>query len=779
MSHDGHPELVPPERAPALRPLRTFVAAYAPVVDAAAATEEPPRQLRTYLRVLYKHHRLAVACFAGTLALSVLVTLVTPRRYTASTRLQVARQSPIQLRLADNVRPPEETDAAGQATFVATQVAALQSRDLAERVLGQDGVADAFLRPAAHRGPPALATRVPDDLRPRGWEPAANVASPAGAPGDGVSAPRVDPKLLDRYMKYLTVSEVRGTDLIEVGFTTPSADLSAFLVAAHTQAYLEANDAARRATDAVAEAFLDRQLADSRTEVERADAALDTFAGEHPNVAINQEQKVVAGRITELSRLLTQAEVARTTLESRNEFLTGPSSDRLAYFLERPGVEKLRLALLDVRARQAALKPRLGPNHPQMLELAELEAALTQQLRTEVSQDVEAVRSHYDAARLREDRLRAKLARQEETGIELRALGARYDLLKKDADTARKLHTSLLKQRMETKVNSALVPTNVRVIERAEVPHRPSRPKIPLNLALGVFSGLVIAVGAAFAREYLDGSLKSSDEVEGLLQLPALAAIPNFTLAGGAAEHGNGHLPALPRHACDELLVLHEPWSRAAEAFRSMRTLLFANAASPPKVILVTSARPGEGKTVASLNLASALAELGARTLLIDADLRHPRCHTALGVDYRDGLSSWLSGQVELDALIRTLEESGLFFLPAGPPPRSPAELVASPRMQWALALLRERFDFIVLDTPPVLPVTDAAVLAREADGVVLVVKGHETEAEAVRRARDQLVHAGATLLGVMMNHVGPDWGDPYFYENYYSYGSPPRSEKE
>jgi capsular exopolysaccharide synthesis family protein len=317
----------------------------------------------------------------------------------------------------------------------------------------------------------------------------------------------------------------------------------------------------------------------------------------------------------------------------------------------------------------------------------------------------------------------------------------------------------------------------VRVIERAEVPYRPSRPKIPLNLALGVFSGLVIAVGAAFAREYLDSSLKSSDEVENLLQLPALAAIPNFALARRVAESANGHLPARPAHGGDELLVMHEPWSRVAEAFRSMRTLLFANTASAPKVILVTSARPGEGKTVASLNLASALAELGARTLLIDADLRNPRCHTALGVEDGDGLSSWLSGQVELDALIRTLDVPGLFFLPAGPPPRSPAELVASPRMQWALALLRERFDVIVLDTPPVLAVTDAAVLAREVDGVVLVARGHTTEAEAVRRARDQLALAGARILGVVMNDVGLGWGDPYFYESYYSYGGPRRSE--
>ena len=778
MSQDGQAEVIAPEWAPAVRPVRTLLASYTPVLDDGAATGEAPHQLRAYLRVLYKHRRLAALCFAGALAVTALITLATPRRYTASTRLQVARQSPIQLPLADNVRRSEDTDAAAQLAFVATQVAALLSRDLGERVLGRYGVAttEAFVDPAGHRGPFAPTTPVLGGVQPRGWAPSGDAGAPPGPAADGARARRVDPELLDRYMKYLTVGEVRGTDLIEVSFTTPSPDLSAFLAAAHTLAFMEANDEARRATDAVAEAFLARQLDDTRAQVERADAALAAFAAEYPTVATNQEQKVVGARITELSSLLTQAEADRTTLESRADFVTDPSNDRLAYFLQHPGVEKLRLALLDVRAQQAALKTRLGPNHPQMLELTDLEAALAQQLKNELAQDVEAVRSQYDAARLREERLRAKLAAHEQTGIELGTLGARYDLLKNDVVTARELHASLLKQRMETRVNSALVPPNVRVIERAEVPHRPSRPKIPLNLALGVFSGVVIAIGAAFAREYLDTSLKSSDEVQTLLQLPTLAAIPNFALARQAAGPADGG--ADPAPGADEILVLHEPWSRVAEGFRSMRTLLFANpAAPPPKVILVTSARPGEGKTVASLNLASALAELGARTLLIDADLRHPRCHTALGVEDEDGLSSWLGGQIELDAVIRPLDVPNVFFLAAGPPPRSPAELVASPRMQWALTLLRDRFDFIVLDTPPVLAVTDAAVLGREADAVVLVVKGRDTEAEAVRRARDGLVLAGARILGVLMNDVDLAWGDSHFYDAHYRYGRPRRSE--
>jgi succinoglycan biosynthesis transport protein ExoP len=742
--------------------------------------EEPPHHLREYLLVLRNHRRLVIGSFTSVLGLTILVTLLVPRLYTATTRLQVARQSPIQLRLADSVRRADENEDRGAdpTTFLATQVAALTSRDLAERVIGGRWLAqnEAFLHPSPERGGLlALAGSVLGVLRPRGWE----VEPPATAEVPDGAGP-VDPKLLDRYAKYLSVREVRGTDLIDVGFTTPSPSLSAFLAAAHAQAFIEANDDARRATDAVAETFLDQQLADARRQVEKTETALASFAAEYPNVAVNQEQKISGSRIAELSTLLTKAEAERASLESRYEFLSSSDSAPLAYLMDRPGVQKLRLALLDIRAQRAAFRQRLGPNHPQMLELAEVESELSQQLQGEVAQGVAAVRNHYDAARLREEKLERKLTRQEEAGVELQTLGARYDMLKRDMETARKLHGSLQKQRMETGVSAALAAPIIRVIERAEIPQRPSRPKIPVNLALGVFSGLVIAVGAAFARDYFDSSVKSSEEIEGWLHLPTLAAIPNFAVARKVAGYASGaHRAATAGNGGDDLPVLHEPWSRVAEAFRSMRTaLLFSASGTPPKVIVVTSARTGEGKTIASLNLASTLAELGARTLLVDADLRHPRCHTAFGVANDRGLSTCLAGRPEVEDLIRPLEVPGLFFLPAGPPPRNPAEVVGSFRMRMMLEALKKRFDFVIIDTPPVLPVTDAAILAREADGVVLVVKGNDTPREVVRRARDRLVQAGASFLGVMMNNVGTGWGDPYFYDSYGGYSRPGDGEE-
>ena len=765
--------LPPAPPAPAARPAGV---PSAEVLDA-EFSDTPPRHLRDYLRVLQKYRWLATTCFAAVLGVTIVVTLLTPRLYTATTRLQVARESPIRLRLKENVLNLDDSDrnVNGTSSFLATQVAALQSRDLAERVIRTRHLDenDGFLRPGADRQSLlALGGTMLGMLRPRGFD-ATGPRTPAESASDG----QVDPVLLDRYMRWLSVQDVRGTDLIEIRFTTPSPTLSAFLTAAHTQAYMDANEEARRATDVTAKEFLGEQLTEARKQVERAQTALRDFAAAHPSVAVNQEQDTIAQRITDVSALLGKVESARIAHESRYAFLTRPENDPLAYFLDRSGIQKLHLTLLDLRAQRAALALRLGPNHPQMAELRRQETELESQLRAEVAEEVAAVHARAESTRLREESLRKKLTLLEQRSIDLRALGARYDLLKNDVETAQSLHESLLKQQMETAVNSELAASNIRVIERAEVPRLPSRPKIPLNLTLGVLAGLVLAIGAAFGCEYFDDSVKSSDDVEGLLQLPTLATVPNFALArrsaaralgqgGNGNGHGNGN--GLLR---DELIVLREPWSTSAEAYRTMRTaVLFSAPGAPPRVVLVTSARPAEGKTVSSVNLATTLAESGSRVLLIDCDLRKPGCHHVLGVENLRGLSSFLAGQADIASVTQALETPRLSFIPAGPTPPNPAELVGSGRMRDTLEDLREQFDFVILDTPPVVPVSDAAVLSRESDGVVLVVKGNDTPRDLVRRARDQLALAGAHFLGVVVNNVDLGWGDLYFYTGYYGY---------
>jgi capsular exopolysaccharide synthesis family protein len=721
--------------------------------EAAHAEDASPRHLSEWLAVLYRYQAMIATIFGGAVALAVLVTLLTPHRYTAETRLEVVQRSPIQLRLQDSVVRVAEGDTSRDAalTFLATQLAVLRSRDLAERVIRERRLVegDELVQTDARLGG---AGTVSELLRPRGWEmtSAAAAASPELA---------VHPDVIDRYAKVLAVRDVKGTDLIEVSFTTASPALSAFLAAAHTQAYMDANDEVRRRTDELARGFLDRQAAESQERIVKAEAALGRFAAAHPRTAANQEQKTGEQRLTELSTNLTKYETQRLALESRYHFLTQPDTEALPYFLDRPGIQKLRLELLTAKAQRAGVSQRLGPNHPQMLDLRQLETELGRQVETEVRQEMAAVRMHYDAARAREDRLRRRLAQEERRAGKQRELGARYELLKGEVETARTLHTSLRKQRMDTAVNADLAATNVRVIERPEVPKRPSRPNIPLNLTIGMAAGLVLSIGAAFARDYFDDTVKSPEEMEEILHVPTLAAIPAFDAL--PARAAAAALPAAPQ---SELVVVREPWSGVAEAFRGVRTaLLLSGADEPPRVTLVTSAGAGEGKTMASLNLALALAQAGARVILVDADLRHPRAHTALGAANDAGLSSVLLGRTALPNAVQTIEEPPLALLPAGPVPSNPSELLGSARMGMLLTHLRDAYDFVIVDTPPVLAVTDAVLLARDADGVILVVKGEHTPRALVRRARDRLTLAGTRVLGVVVNNVNARWSNVYY----------------
>ena len=729
--------------------------------------EVPLRDLREHLRILMKYKRLAVFAFGSMLGLVVLAVALTPRCYTAASRLLVARQSPIQLRLEDNVMRLSEADASGRDLFTATQVATLQSRDLAARVIRELNLTDngAFNRATSLFG--WLLTPVYSLLAHFKSTPAPDPDANAVAPG-----------AIDRYANLMTVLNVRGTDLIQIEVTTADAKLSTSLVRAHLDAFIASNTEARRMTDATATGFLADQIREADKHLKTAENALQAFAAAHPNVAVNQEQNSIAQRINEVSSLLTAAEADRVTLQSRRDFLRKPNGDVMPYFLDEPGVQKLRLELLDLRAQMAGQDQRLGPEHPTMKAFHRHQKELEGALRSEIKNELHSVQSKYDAAQVREERLRRQLTDLESSAVALRDVGGRYDFLKNERDTARSLYDSLIKQQRDTSVNSALAPTNIRIVESPELPDQPSRPRVVLDLFLGLIAASLVAVGAVFVRAYFDNSVTSSEEIEEFLRLPTLAAIPNFALAGiGVNGNGNnnGHGPK------QELIVLREPWSQIAEAFRTMKSAVLFSASgtrTTPKVILVTSALPGEGKTVGSLNLAAALAEAGARVLLVDADLRHSRCHEALGVKNERGLSSLLTKGVKAADIVQRLKAPRLFFVPAGPRPVNPAELVESEGLRRALEEWRSSFTFVVIDTAPVLLVSDAVVLAQHADGVVIVVKGDETPRDLVRRTRDRLARTGAQVLGVVLNNVGATWGGAYYGDYTYVSGSSQEAER-
>jgi capsular exopolysaccharide synthesis family protein len=349
--------------------------------------------------------------------------------------------------------------------------------------------------------------------------------------------------------------------------------------------------------------------------------------------------------------------------------------------------------------------------------------------------------------------------------------------LKREVDTNKQLYEGLLQRQKEAVVSAASRASNIRIMDAAETPKSPVKPRVLLNLALGFMLGLGLGVGLAFFQEYLDNTLKTPDEVETLLRLPSLGVLPSFSL-NGAGKTAEEQLASLARGQDSATAPAILTDAGPLEAFRSLRTSILLSANPVPKMLLITSALPGEGKTTITVNLGSTLASLGSRVVIVDCDMRRPACHRSTGVENKPGFVQCLTGHVPLSqAILPVPGVANLSVIPCGPIPPNPAEVLSSPLTGELLDKLRSEFEYVLIDSPPLLSVADSRILATLTDAVVLVARAFRTPHELVRRARGLLYGAGARILGVALNDVdvrkqGYGYGYGYYkYGHGYGYG--------
>ena len=409
----------------------------------------------------------------------------------------------------------------------------------------------------------------------------------------------------------------------------------------------------------------------------------------------------------------------------------------------------------DLKSQYVDTLQQSGPKHPKTERLQSQVDEIQSLIEKERGRIVERMRNDYTAALGRERLLAAAVAKEKvEVGV-INQLLIEHSLLKRESDTNQQLYDNLLQRLKDATVSAGLRATNIHVIDPAKPPRGPVRPQKLLNTFIGLMVGLVLGLALAFVKEAVDTSIKSVDEAERLANAPALAVIPL------ARDSHRRHTPSLPgtggrTTATNGLVLLSHPSSPVAESFRTLLTsVVLSTAPQPPQVLLITSSTAGEGKTVTSLNLAIALAQRGEPTLLIDADLRHPSIGKALNLVNGTGLATYLTGAHDIETALRDFPPvPTLWAMPAGPTPPNPAQLLSSSAMESMLRELRKRFKFVVIDSPPVLPVTDAMILSTLVDGVVFVVESGSTVRGAVIRARKILQNVGANVLGIVLNKV-------------------------
>jgi len=384
------------------------------------------------------------------------------------------------------------------------------------------------------------------------------------------------------------------------------------------------------------------------------------------------------------------------------------------------------------------------------------------------------ITQEYQATRAREQYLRTLLDQQEKLVNVVGQKSIQYNILKREVDTNRSLYDGVLQRMKEAQVSAGLKASNIRVVDPSEVAKTPAKPRVLLNLALGFILGMGLGVGLAFFQEYLDNTLKTPDEVESLLRLPSLGVLPSFHL-NGSEKSADRKLATLEAdgNGAGSLAIQKSPAS--LEAFRSLRTSILLSANPVPKLLLVTSALPGEGKTTTTVNLGATLASLGSKVVIVDCDMRRPACHRATGVKNSPGFVQCLTGRVDLaDAILPVTDVTNLYVIPCGPIPPNPAEILSSPLTAEILRKLCTEFEYVLVDSPPLLSVADSRILATITDAVVLVTRAYDTPYEIVRRARSLLYGAGARILGVALNDVNvhrQGYGYKHGYYQQYGHG--------
>src|ERR1700719_4559548 len=588
------------------------------------------------------------------------------------------------------------------------------------------------------------------------------------------------PAILGAFLGRLSVKRVPNSRLIEVTFEAEDPQLAAQIVNAHLQNYVEQNFRSKYDATIQASNWLSSELEELRIKVEKSENARLAYERANQIWQIDEKQDISVSKLSDLSKAVTTAQTDVAEKEALYRMAMSGNIDALPVAHGNEVITELRKRKSDVDEQYAEVLNQYGPNFPKVLRIAAQQKEVDADLDRARKTLLQSVEQEYNTARSHVQLLQEALDKQKSQANDLAEKLVQYHILQHDAESNKQLYDGLLQKLKEAGITAGLRSSNIRVVDPALAPSYPSRPQKARNILLGFLVGLVGGVGLALFREYLDNTVKSPDDVEALTGLPSLAVVPS--LPGLNAT--TGRLSRLAREAGAgtgagagsrvELLSYVQPKSQISEAFRALRTsLLLSQADHPPQVILVTSALPREGKTTAAVNLAVTLAQLGDRTLLMDSDLRKPGVRRALNltIGKEAGLSSYLAGVSTLDEVLSPHPTiSNLEALTTGPVPPSPADLLSSHRMREAIAELRLRFKFIVIDSPPVMAATDAVILSALTDGVLLVVRSGETPKEAFTRTRDLLMAVKCRMLGVVLNAVDSNAPDYYYSYRYYPY---------
>jgi polysaccharide biosynthesis transport protein len=736
----------------------------------AQAEADDEIDLKAIFRTLLKHKWTIVgSTLLCTLAAVVYTLRVTPQ-YESKALLQIERAA--QKVVGFNSEVELDQGASAETLSLRTQIELLQSRTLAERVIDELGLAKrSAVLPGEAQPTAQEASGLPEGALP-------GAASERAEPGffDMLKAnftqlftPSTQneraltrAETLKEFEKSVKIEPIRNSRLVEIQVMNSDADLAARIANTMAKAFIAINLERKMESSVYARQFLEDQIKQTKAKLEESERVINDYAKKNSILSLGDKTSATTQNFVDFSSALAKAEQDRFKAESQyNEVRLNPES--APRVLDNLAIQTYKEQKAKLDAEYAKNLSIYKPGFPAMVQLKAQIDDLDARIKAEVGTILASIKGQFEAAKRQEDMLRQRVAASRQEVLTVQDRSVDMNLLQRELDTNRQVYDSLLQRLKEVSVTGGLTTNNVSIVDEAQAPLFPAKPKPLINLALGILLGGFLGMLAALLREQMDDSIKHADEIEGFFGLPLLGWIPHTKMPKGGGVGGNAVA----------LLAHSDPRSAFAEAYRSMRTALqFSTTDGAPKRFMVTSCGKGEGKSTTAIALAINFAQLGQHVLLIDADMRKASVHKALGLPNERGLSNLLTGDVGTESLILATKVPNLGVLPAGPTPPDPVELLMGPKLGILLDKAQALgFQQVIIDGPPLLGIADAIVLGNQIQHIVFAVKASETKKNSIKDALRRLRNAGLQPMGIALTHARIEHTSDYAYEAYYGYG--------